>query len=61
MQHKCPVCGIHTFSQQDSYEQCPFCGWVDEAEQEQNPDAPGINRRTLNQMRKAFTIGRASA
>lgn len=54
--HICPVCGKTMFSEYDSYEICNFCGWEDEAMQEEEPDLHGgfANRDSLNQCREKY-------
>lgn len=41
--HKCPVCGKHTFSDESSFEICPYCGWQDDGSDENDSDILGPN------------------
>ena len=57
--HKCPVCGKYEFPDEDSYDNCPICGWEDDSLQEAEPDEEECaNVMSLNQARKAYAEGR---
>ena len=56
--HRCPVCGKHEFSAQNSYEICPECGWEDDAAQEDDPnEALGPNYMSLGEYRDRYKDG----
>lgn len=58
MKHLCPVCGKHNFSEYDSYEYCPECGWQDDGFQESEPDFEGgANDMSLLQAKEAYKKG----
>lgn len=49
----CPVCNKHKFSEYDSSEICPICGWEDDAVATRHPDLEGgANGMSLNEYRK---------
>ena len=49
----CPVCNKHKFSEYDSFEICPVCGWEDDAVATRHPDLEGgANSISLNEYRK---------
>lgn len=58
-QHKCPVCGKHTFPERDSYDICPVCGWEDDAYMENHPDddCGANNGMSLNEYKAKFESG----
>ena len=54
-EHFCPVCGKYIFSEQNSFEICPICGWEDDSLQLKNPDYDGgANNESLNDFRKRW-------
>ena len=56
--HKCPVCGKYNFSDFDSYDICPECGWEDDWTQEQGPtDEVGSNEMCLNEYKAKYETG----
>ena len=51
----CPVCGKHTFEEDNYFEICPVCGWEDDGVQRDDPDlAGGANPLSLNQYREEY-------
>ena len=53
--HICPVCGKYRFSEYNSYEVCPFCGWEDDTAFESTPDVrSSANHVSLNDYRKNY-------
>lgn len=52
----CPVCGLpHAFSEPESYDICPRCGWEDDPLQRRDPSFEGdANRKSLRQARLAW-------
>ena len=53
--HKCPVCGKHEFDDYCSFDDCPICGWIDDAAQEANPDWTGCaNPLSLNEAKAEY-------
>ena len=51
----CPVCGKHHFSEPNSYEICPICGWEDDRSQREDPDLRGgANKMSLNEAIAAY-------
>lgn len=51
----CPVCGKHTFEEDDNFEICPICGWEDDGIQRDDPDyCGGANKLSLNEYRKKY-------
>jgi len=37
----CPLCGQHHFEENDDFEECPVCGWVNDGVQRADPDYRG--------------------
>lgn len=58
--HKCPVCGKYEFDEDNSFDVCEVCGWVDDALYEQDPDKSpgGVFKMSLNEARQAYQNGR---
>mgnify|MGYP000030106166 CR=1 FL=1 len=52
--HPCPVCGRTIFREYDSYDICEFCGWEDNAYQEEHPCAGGGPNSSLYSYRKKY-------
>ncbi len=54
----CPVCGKHTFEEDDDFEICPVCNRQDDGVQRDAPDYKGgANRMSLNEARAAYARG----
>lgn len=51
---RCPVCGKYTFEEVNVFEDCPICGWTDDAVQEIYPDMTGANIVSLNKARELY-------
>ena len=52
----CPVCGKHTFEEDNCFEICPVCGWEDDGVQRDAPDYPeGANGMSLNEYRRRYS------
>ena len=55
----CPLCGQHHFEENDDFEECPVCGWVNDGVQRADPDyRGGYNRISLNEAKKKFAAGK---
>lgn len=53
IQHFCPVCEKHFFTELD--EECPECGWINDVIQELHPEkAVGANIISLDQFIKKY-------
>lgn len=52
--HPCPVCGKTIFEEYDSYDVCEFCGWEDNAYQEEHPYTGGGPNSSLYSYRKKY-------
>lgn len=56
--HKCPVCEKFYFTDYNSYDVCPVCGWIDDAYQADFPDEWGLgNLMNLNYAREQYKKG----
>ena len=57
--HLCPVCGKFMFDYRDSFDKCPVCGWVDDANMtELYPDkGGGALHMSLNEAKAAYAKG----
>lgn len=54
---KCACCGEYTIPVKSEYEICLVCGWIDDPNQNQNPDSlDGRNPITLNQARQEYHV-----
>ena len=54
-----PLCGQHHFEENDDFEECPVCGWVNDGVQRADPDyRGGYNRISLNEAKKKFAAGK---
>lgn len=52
---KCPVCKKHYFSEDNSYEICPICGWEDDPIQRKDKNFKGgANKLSLKEARKEY-------
>ena len=55
----CPLCGQHHFEENDDFEECPVCCWVNDGVQRADPDyRGGYNRISLNEAKKKFAAGK---
>ena len=55
----CPVCGKHTFYEDNNFEVCPICGWEDDGVQRDDPDYDGgANHMCLNEYKKNWFEGK---
>ena len=55
----CPLCGQHHFEENDDFEECPVCGWVNDGVQRADPNyRGGDNRISLNEAKKKFAAGK---
>lgn len=55
----CPACGQHSFDEDNDFEECPVCGWVNDGVQRADPDyRGGYNRISLNEAKKKFAEGK---
>lgn len=55
---KCPVCGKYTFAEEDDYDICDECWWMNDRYQNMHPEyAGGANKMSLNQARAAYARG----
>lgn len=58
MSNVCPVCNKYHFEEENAFEECPICGWVDDLVQRKNPDyEKGYNQMSLNKAKEAFEKG----
>lgn len=56
---KCACCGEHSITEKGIAEECPHCGWMEDAYQEQfKSRSGGANIMSLNEARKAYREGR---
>jgi hypothetical protein len=56
--YRCPCCEKHTFSEPDSFEKCPICGWVDDLVQRTEPDEKFCaNKMSLSEAKEAYNKG----
>lgn len=58
---ECPVCGRHNFSEENSFDICPICGWEDDGVQAgDHCYAGGANHLSVNEARIEFFLLRAA-
>ena len=51
----CPCCGSYPFSERNSYEICPVCGWEDDPLQRRDESVSGgANAMSLREAREEF-------
>ena len=51
--------GQHSFDEDNDFEECPVCGWVNDGVQRADPDyRGGYNRISLNEAKKKFAEGK---
>ena len=56
---KCPVCGKHTFKNNDDDTKCPVCFWWNDIVQNTDPNFEGgANEMSLNEYRKNWLNGK---
>ena len=54
---KCPVCGKYDFPEENSFDICPICGWVNDGVQTDNHNyAGGANYLSVNEARIEFFL-----
>lgn len=52
---KCACCGEYTIPAGTEYQICPICGWIDDPNQNKNPEEMnGMNNRSLKQAREDY-------
>lgn len=53
--HKCPICGKYEFSDNGSFDICPYCGWEDDDIQLEDPNYEGgANDFSLNKYKEQY-------
>ena len=50
----CPLCGQHHFEENDDFEECPVCGWVNDGVQRADPDYRGGLRAFAGDVRASL-------
>ncbi len=57
--YKCPVCGKHTFENNNTDTKCPVCFWWNDIVQNLDPNFEGgENEMSLNEYRKNWLEGK---
>lgn len=59
--HICPVCEKHIFEEEDSFDFCPICKWMDDSVLTKFPDMAGYYKMTLNEAKEAYKNGKEIA